>query len=468
MPEQIEFEICEEEEYLEWYLPLLKPNDIDIELIWGGRDSGKSRNIAQDLTTQCLGADYFRCILIKNTFRSIKDAQWQTIKDICSDWDISEVFGFTQSPLEITCKESENKFITRGCDNVENLKSITNPSHVWIEEANQLTFEEFITIVTTLRSNNGKVKIYLSFNPETAGNYKDFWIFKYFLKDQYEKGVYDFTGTLEIPIPNQDTPIKYRYRSTHSTYHKNPYCTPERQAFLEYLKQTEPYYYKVYCLGMWGNRQVKNPFLIAIDPAKHFTLNPVYDSQKQLYISLDFNIDPFAFTFGHRWRDSTGLHHHIFDEATIYHGSIPKAIEYINDMYGPSLPMCKITGDASGNRRSIENRDNAGLFTQLQTGLRVRPQQIIVPSNPTHKTSRADCNYFLMNFEDFQVNKDKCPNLCFDMQHVEVDETGHIIKEKREKDEQRADHLDCFRADINTFEKEWIEKHRVSSQKRSK
>lgn len=467
MSQPIELEIYEDEVFLPCYQHLHQPNDIDIELLWGSRDSGKSTDIAGELILKCLESDYFRCILIKKTFRSVKDAQWQTIKDTCREWGIMEMFSFTVSPLEITCKLNGNKFLTRGCDDVENLKSISNPSHAWIEEANQLEESDYITIATTLRSNTGRVKQYLSFNPECKGNYEDFWLYKNYMAEFYTKGVLSFTSSISIKL-DDGTVATRKYRSTHTTYKNNPYCSSERVAMYESLKSSSPYYYQVYALGMWGHPEVKNPFLIAINPAKHFTLNPVYDSQKQLYISLDFNIDPFAFTFGHRWRDSTGLHHHTFDEATIYHGSIPKAIEYINDMYGPSLPMCKITGDASGNRRSIENRDNAGLFTQLQTGLRVRPQQIIVPSNPTHKTSRADCNYFLMNFEDFQVNKDKCPNLCFDMQHVEVDETGHIIKEKREKDEQRADHLDCFRADINTFEKEWIEKHRVSSQKRPK
>jgi hypothetical protein len=40
--------------YLERYHHLLEENDIDIELIWGGRDSGKSHFVASHLLEQSI------------------------------------------------------------------------------------------------------------------------------------------------------------------------------------------------------------------------------------------------------------------------------------------------------------------------------------------------------------------------------------------------------------------------------
>ena len=81
----IEVEI-DKDVYLECYHHLLEDNEIDIEFIWGGRDSGKSKFVAQKLVEDALASDYFRCILVKQTHESIKDAQWQMIKDTVEEY----------------------------------------------------------------------------------------------------------------------------------------------------------------------------------------------------------------------------------------------------------------------------------------------------------------------------------------------------------------------------------------------
>src|SRR5580704_17607992 len=115
-PQKIKINI-DEEVFLPVFRPLLNTK-ANINFLWGGRDSGKSFFIAQKLILDCLQLDYFRCILIKKTFESIKDSQWELIKNICADWNISHLFSFTVAPLEITCNNG-NKFIARGCDKTE-------------------------------------------------------------------------------------------------------------------------------------------------------------------------------------------------------------------------------------------------------------------------------------------------------------------------------------------------------------
>lgn len=221
------------------------------------------------------------------------------------------------------------------------------------------------------------------------------------------------------------------------------------------------YDYKRLRYGDWNIKPApKNPFITALDKNRHLTTIPVYDPQKQLTISLDFNIDPFGFIFSHHFKTSDGIMHAwYFDEAEIFNGSIPKAVDYIKQYYPQSIPFLRLTGDSGGNRRSIETRDNNSLYRQLANALKLRPNQIMVPSNPTHKSSRADCNYFFHHYPDIQINRLKCPNLCFDLEYVEVDEEGSILKDNRKDKAQRADFLDCMRYNVNTFAKEWILKH---------
>lgn len=437
----------------------LSDSDADVNLLWGGRDSGKSVFVAQKLLLDCLEQSNFRCILIRKTFESIKDSQWQLLKDIAEEWKIDDQFHFKVSPLEITCISNGNKFIARGCDKPGKLKSITNPTHVWFEEFNQLAESDYITISTTLRSNERRVQEWATFNPEAEGDYDEFWLFKTFLKSNYDKGVYSFTETRTIDLPGGGE-ASLKYTSTHTTYQDNEYCSVERIARHENLSTTNPYYYLVFTKGKWGNPEAQSPFCTQYNPAKHESNIAILRRELQLIISIDFNINPFAISFYHSWTDSKGVHLYAVAEKDIPNGSIPAMIKYIDDHYRYWLPACIMTGDSTGNNRRIDQIDLASLFTQLQRGLRLHPKQIQTPNNPTHFSSRNDCNYFLLHFPDFKINPETCPKLIRDLKFVQWDEKkSQIIKSDRSDEKQRADFLDTFRAVVNTFYKSWINIH---------
>src|SRR6478735_1723625 len=109
----------------------------DIDFLWGGRDSGKTRHIAMQLLLSCLSLPYFRCILVRKVANTIKDSQWQQLKDVAEEWKVDHLFNFKEHPLEILCFNG-NKFLCRGMDEPTKLKSVSNPSHCWCEEGNQL------------------------------------------------------------------------------------------------------------------------------------------------------------------------------------------------------------------------------------------------------------------------------------------------------------------------------------------
>lgn len=456
--EAIEVEI-EDGVFLDCYQHL-DEGDFDIELLWGSRYSGKTHRIGQKLLMLCMSEEYFRCILVKKTFESIKDAQWQTLKDIAEDWGVDHLFRFTQSPLSITCVNG-NRFIARGFDKAEKIKAVASPNYCWVEEADQLDESDYIALSTTLRGKgqHTRVKQYLSFNPEAkTPKLDDFWLYRYFFTDPTETSftrvkefeLHTITGTINVSLS---------IRATHTTYLDNPYVTHQQMAILQDYQVTNPYYYLVYAKGKWGQREAKRPFITALRKDTQVTKVPVFDPAKPVYVAMDFNIDPFAFIFAHHWQDKAGEHLHIFDEATIFNGSIHAAVEYLNKNYANSVHKMIFTGDPGGNRREFSQRDNASLYTTLQRGLKLRPNQLIVPAAPTHKNSREEVNYWLHHYPDFQVHAERCKNLVFDMQFVEVDEHSSIVKSNRSKTEQRADHFDAFRYLVNTFFRKWIYTH---------
>lgn len=279
-----------EEVFLPVYRPLLHKHN-DITFLWGGRDAGRTHFVAQQLIIDCMTKSRFRCILVKKTHVSIKDAQWQTIKDIVEFWGISHLFKFKENPLTIECING-NRFIARGCDNTENIKSIKDPTDVWYEEGNQLDLQDFITISTSLRSNDVEIRQWFNFNPETEIDYKEHWLYKMFFQKHDELGEYTFESTWDIELPNKEV-VSFKYAAVHSTYKNNPYCKPQRIAFLEQLAVLDPYYYQCYTLGMWGKRKADKPFVVTYKPEVHKGKTQ-HDPNLDTYLSFDFNLDPIT------------------------------------------------------------------------------------------------------------------------------------------------------------------------------
>lgn len=209
--------------------------------------------------------------------------------------------------------------------------------------------------------------------------------------------------------------------------------------------------------GQFINRQTGNTFILHYNPATH--LRPmVANPNLPLFLSIDFNLTPFGLIAAHIFEDADGFHFHVVDEFQIENGSIPAMIDAIRSRYEPWLPTITITGDAMGKRGELSQRDNASYYQQIKSGLNLRQSQMQLCANPTHDNSRGDCNYLIYNHPDFKIST-LCKVLQFDIENVQIDSFGAIMKANRKDVRQRADMLDCFRYLVNTFMKDWIKLH---------
>lgn len=418
----------------------------DIDFLWGGRDSGKSAHIARQLVVDCLSLPYFRCVLARKVFNTIKESQWQMIKDVCEAWGVDHLFTFNKNPLEIHCQNG-NKFICRGLDDSANLKSISNPSHCWAEEMNQMTQDDFILIMSSLRYNSGKVKMWCSFNPECDGDYEDFWIYKTFFKDQTSES---FTGTWQIEIPPMNgkpaETVTYVYTSTHTTYHDNKYCKPERAAFLEQLAVLDPYYYLVFTKGKWGNRKNEDPFCFTFEKEKH-VIPTRLNRQYEVILSFDFNVNPITCQVFQDYNDwQYGIESIKLDKSDIY-----KLCEYIRTGYPGCIFL--VTGDATGQNTTALVQDGINYYTVIKSKLNLSMGQIRVPTvNPKVKENRVLVNA-VFNMRKIALDPIRCKGLIFDLENVSVNDMGDIEKGDRSNPKKRADHMDGFRYYLNTFHK---------------
>lgn len=428
--------------FLPCYFHLLK-SEADINFLWGGRDSGKTHFIAQKMVVKCLSASRFRCVLIRKTFNSIHDSQFQAIKDVVDQWGLNDLFTFREAPLSIRCING-NGFICRGCDAPGNLKSIKDPTDAWYEEGNQLTLSDFITVATTLRSNHGDVQQWFSFNPEAIGDFEEFWLYKTFFKS-YSGDIYqNFTSDWTIPTPKGD--VKFTYTSTHTTYHDNKFVRQARIALLEHLAELNPHYYIVFTIGKWGNEKVDSPFCYAFDKARHAKVTTL-NRRHETILSFDFNVNPITCgVYQHYDNAIFGIESIKLDNSDIY-----KLTDYIDSHYKGCMFL--VTGDATGRNTTALVQDGINYYTVIKSKLRLAAGQIKVDTvNPRVKDNRVLVNTVLHD-ANITFDPQRCKYLLFDLEKVGVNDVGEIDKGNRNDPKKRADHLDHFRYYLNKFHK---------------
>lgn len=414
--------------FLDKYKPYIENKDRFL-VLWGGRDSGKSIFAAQKQILECLYMPYFRGILVKKTYESIKDSQYQTIKDLIHEYELDDYFHFTQNPLMITCYNG-NQWIARGCDKPEKLKSIKDPNRVWYEEANQLTEEDFITITTTLRSSKTDIQEILSFNPEcNTLKPEDFWIHRLFFSQE-----------------RSDATI------IHSIYKDNPFCTPERQKLLESLKMINKYYYEVYTLGKWGVKEVKQPYITAFEERQHISDRAVFKPGMEIRLSFDFNVDNTVCVFHH----GSAQFIHFFDELVA--DNLPQLLTKIEGKYGDYRHIFVITGDIAGKSRTHLHEDNMNSFRMIKNKLKLKDSQFKLYRNPAHDKNRFTCNTILAFYPDV-IFHPKMEQTIYDLKYVECDDNEKIIKKDRSIENQKADFLDAVRYSFNTWYYSFIKRY---------
>lgn len=200
----------------------------------GSAGSGKSVDTAQFYIIRILSCVGRNLLCVRKVAASNGVSTYNELKKAIYRLGLEKAFTFKISPLEIDCING-NQIIFGGVNDEgqrEKLKSITakngNITDVWIEEATEITQDDFEIIDDRLR---GKLpdglfyQIRLTFNPINSGH----WIKKVFY-DRKDKNVL-----------------------THkSTYKDNAFCDKAYYERMERRKVTDPDGYKVYGLGEWG------------------------------------------------------------------------------------------------------------------------------------------------------------------------------------------------------------------------
>lgn len=409
-------------------------------LLWGGRDSGKSVATRRKLIIRCLKEKYFRYILVRKVFASIKDSQYQGIKDDVYKMGLQDYFHFTVNPLEITCVNG-NKFVCRGLDKPETIKSLTDPTGAWYEEGNQMTEEDFITVSTSLRSTQADyIQEIFSFNPECDENFEDFWIYRWFFKGKSED---NFRDEIVIKLPENKEVIQ-SYTSIHSTYIDNPFCPLDRQAKLEQLKETNPYYYTIYTLGKWGNREVGGRFWKCFDRVKHVGKIEIIPNY-QIEISFDENVNPYPALTIWQMKDKEIRQVHEICLRTP-NNKLANVARELCAWYRQNgwNDLTVIHGDATSDKEDTKLEKGVNYFTMLQKEIESQGFRTRIKKNSTNPSIQMSAEFINAIYEGYQgysivINED-CKNSINDYVIVQEDTHGKMKKPKDQNGWEIAGH----------------------------
>ena len=205
------------------------------QIIYGGSSSGKSYAIAQRVVLDTIRGR--NTLVIRKTSNSMKSSCFNEILSKISDFGLMYLFKISLGDFTITCLDNNKQIIFKGLDDPEKIKSIKPISGVitdiWIEEATQVSYDDFQLLKTRLRGETKFIKrITMSFNPII----KTHWIYKQFFEGFWQD---------DKQFVQNDTLSILK-----TTYKDNSFLTQDDIQRLE--AETDPYYRNVYLLGNWG------------------------------------------------------------------------------------------------------------------------------------------------------------------------------------------------------------------------
>jgi phage terminase large subunit len=225
----------------------------------GGGGSGKSVFAVQKILFRILKQHNHRILVLRKVARTLRYSVFSLFIDNLQRWGLynPSIVKINKSDLSMNFHMHNSEIIFAGLDDVEKIKSIAGITSIWIEEATEISKEDFNQIDLRLRGHTPTYKqIILTFNPISN---------LHWLKARFFDAVDPDCTSLK------------------TTWRDNRFLDKEYIKVLENLINIDQTYYQIYNLGEWGllTNIVFNNFVVEDFEYKEHD----YDS---IYNGLDF------------------------------------------------------------------------------------------------------------------------------------------------------------------------------------
>lgn len=370
--------------------------DFDIFLGYGGRGGGKSDTVAYHLLQECLDEEYFKCYYGRNVHDTIRGTIHDTIVTSIETLGLQDLFSYSKQPngsLDIICKNG-NVFRPFGGDKPDKLKSIKDPTHIWMEEADQFSLDVFTQLGATLRTLRGKNRMYLTFNTEKV--YATHWLRQIFFP--------------EMQVSTIDFETSKRILKIFVNYTDNYFI--DREAYFEQLKLNSAgnmHQLEASSKGAWGVEMNADPFFYAFNDYLHLGKAMYINQSRYVDISFDFNHTPMTMVVG-QYDDENGqvrVFDHIQADINTLDNTTPiDAIcrifiaKYISTGL-VARNRIRVTGDASGKAQKADRRRGEDFFTDILKALGLPLGSLHLP----RKNYYHDTTYKVINKVMFELNE---------------------------------------------------------------
>jgi len=188
----------------------------------GGAGSSKSYSIAQLLIYKLLNENNKRIGICRKTFPALRMTAMDLVLSLLKDWGIYR--GDNHNKTSAIYKHGNNQIQFFSLDEAEKIKS-ANFSYIWMEEANEFTYEDYTIMKLRLRhpTKDEQNQMFLSLNP------------------------IDAHGWIPMKLVNEpDVEV------IHSTYIDNSFLSKDYVKTITDLIHQDANFYKIYALGEWG------------------------------------------------------------------------------------------------------------------------------------------------------------------------------------------------------------------------
>lgn len=229
-------------------------------VLHGGRYSGKSHSVAQLFIRRLYEEEDIKMLVLRKTLPALKITALRLIIDLLNQYQLP--YSYNKS-VPITISYNDNEILFGSLDDPEKYKSFLG-NYLWIEEATELSFEEFLkaSLVMSRKNRAYQNQIFLTFNPVSCQH----WAIKQFV----------------------DNPSRSDAAMLHSTHLDNPFLSPDVVQLLNNLINEDDALYQIYALGKCG--ELRNKIY------SKYALGPYPDNLNRIAYGLDFGYNnPTAF-----------------------------------------------------------------------------------------------------------------------------------------------------------------------------
>lgn len=397
-----------------------------IMFLAGGYGSSKTTYVITRLLVKCMENEYFRCYYGRQKKTEAGELKSNIITEIKRNgWQ--DLFDFSEKPNgtnTIIHKETGNMFKLFGCDDVDSLKGIDNPTDIVVDEINQISFEAFGMLFTRLRGSGYVTQMIGMFN--NCDVFPDHWLRKFIYGNENSADKKE-QRTLEALRKNNI--VRH-----HSDYLDNHFQNPD------------DYYYKLvtkangdedkiqaYCKGEWGIVLNSQPYYKRFDSKIHINHDKVYDPKLPLHLSWDENVNPYLPLL---IIQVVGNEARIIDEIT--------AENPFNELEWVCGEVCRryeghdrgmyIYGDATSRKEDVKLEKGKNYFTLICQYLKEFNPVLCVPdSNPNNKLRGDFINgVFGINYAELSITVYyMCQKTIEDLIHCQEDpKNGGKLKDR--------------------------------------